>query len=269
MDMSLFYVALMSAIVNFLCFGGNWLFGQPMTDLPIIVGPLLGWLLGDLETGLILGASLQAIFMGAVNVGGAVSLNPSFATTLAVAFAIYGGAGGNDAVIALAIPLGLLGGMLEVAANTIFSFLGARFDKAAEENNQKQIVRLHFGGWFFKFLLIAVVVFFSVYAGANLVTSFINSLPDFVLNGLGVVSGLLPAVGFAMLLSMIWSNEIAIFYFVGFVLVAYMNLPLLAVAIFGLLFAITYMFIVSTQKANNNQSENYDSSLSEEEEFLS
>lgn len=266
--MSAVYVAFMSALANFITFGGNWLLGQPMTDLPIVVGPLVGLLLGDLETGLILGASLQAIFIGAVNVGGAVSLNPSFATTLAVAFSIYGG-GGEAFAVALAIPLGLLGGMLEVGANILFSFLGELFDKAAEEGNQKRIIQLHYGGWFLKHFFIAAVVFFAVLAGAGPVSAFVEGLPEWILNGLGVVSGLLPGVGFAMLLKMIWSNEIAIFYFVGFIMVAYLELPLIAVAIIGLLFGLVYAFIENKTNNNKKSANEDDMYLSAEEDFLS
>ena len=58
--------ALLAALSYFICYGGNWLLGQCMIERPIVVGAVTGLLLGDLPTGLIMGASLEAIFMGSV-----------------------------------------------------------------------------------------------------------------------------------------------------------------------------------------------------------
>ena len=54
----------------------NWL--DPYTlswqclNRPIVVAPLVGLLLGDFQTGIIMGASLEAIFMGISAVGGSI-----------------------------------------------------------------------------------------------------------------------------------------------------------------------------------------------------
>lgn len=59
------------------------------------------------------------------------------------------------------------------------------------------------------------------------------------MNGLTVCGGLLPAVGMAMLMKMLWDNKICMFYFLGFVLAAYLNLPLIALAVIGVIIAIS------------------------------
>ena len=57
-------VALLSALSYFICYAGNWMFGQSMSDRPIFIGAVTGLLLGDLQQGLIIGATLEAVFMG-------------------------------------------------------------------------------------------------------------------------------------------------------------------------------------------------------------
>lgn len=270
--MSVISAALLCALAEFVCFGGDWLLGQNMADQPIVVGPLVGLLLGDLQTGLILGASLEALFIGAVNVGGAISLNPSFGTVLSVAFVILGG-GDSKTAIALAVPLGLLGGMLEIGMNIVCAFFGNAWDKAAAEGNERRIVGLHYGVWFFKYFVISAVVFISVLIGVEPVSMFIKSLPKFIENGLAVTGGLLPAVGFAMLLSMIWSKKLAVFYLLGFVLVSYMKLPLIAVGSVGLVFAVVFALydkeILDAKKHSSGGSSGSGTQESEEEDFLS
>ncbi|MDY4025619.1 MAG: PTS sugar transporter subunit IIC, partial [Enterococcus avium] len=43
--------------------------GTLYTFRPITIGPLVGLVLGDLQTGVTIGASLELLFMGAISVG--------------------------------------------------------------------------------------------------------------------------------------------------------------------------------------------------------
>ena len=69
-------LAFMAWLTVVICYGGNWILGQCMIERPIVVGLVAGILMGDVATGCIIGASLEAIFMGAVNIGGAISAEP-------------------------------------------------------------------------------------------------------------------------------------------------------------------------------------------------
>lgn len=58
------YEAIAVALVVFLTVGGQELLGFTMLGRPIVIAPLVGLLLGDLQTGLLVGAELETIFMG-------------------------------------------------------------------------------------------------------------------------------------------------------------------------------------------------------------
>ena len=58
--------AFLVALAVFICVGGAELVGFTMLNRPIVIGPLVGLFLGDLHTGVIIGASLEAVFMGVV-----------------------------------------------------------------------------------------------------------------------------------------------------------------------------------------------------------
>ena len=53
---------------------------------------------------------------------------------------------------------------------------------------------------------------------------------------------MMTGVGFAILTSMIWDGEVGIFFFVGYVLAAYLHLDTLAIAILAAAVAITMFF---------------------------
>lgn len=116
-------------------------------------------------------------------------------------------------------------------------------DKAAREGNQKMVVTLHYGTWIIYYLIIASISFIGILAGSGPVNLFVESIPQNLMNGLSAAGGLLPAVGFAMLMKLLWDNKLAVFYILGFVLTAYLQLPAVAVAVIG-----TVICVVSAQR---------------------
>ena len=145
----------------------------------------------------------------------------------------------------------------------------------AAEGKEKQIVFLHYGLWAVNWVLYSLVAFLGILFGSDAVSTLMDAIPDVVMNGLTVCGGLLPAVGMAMLMKMLWDKKICMFYFLGFVLSAYMNLPLIAIAVIGVIVAISIgmndykINQLSMQRVAapaGNQSSEFDE---EEEEFFS
>ena len=69
--------------------------------------------------------------------------------------------------------------------------------------------------------------------------SFVNSLPEFVTNGLNVAGGVLPAVGFAMLLRVMMKAKYIPYFIAGFLMATYCEMSnLLPVALLGTVFAL-------------------------------
>ena len=74
------------ALAVFVGVAGHELLGMAMLSRPIVVAPLAGLLLGDVQTGLIVGASLESIFMGVVNIGISSTAEPALAAGLCNCF---------------------------------------------------------------------------------------------------------------------------------------------------------------------------------------
>ena len=106
--------------------------GVPMVQRPIVMGPLVGLLLGDLQTGLAVGTLLELAFLGTQSIGAALPPDLTTGGILATAFAISTGAT-PEAAVALALPiasLALLAEMLfskEVAPYFFLGFLLAAY----------------------------------------------------------------------------------------------------------------------------------------------
>ncbi len=230
--------ALMAALSVFICFAGNYLTGQSMMERPLVVGLVTGILMGDMKTGILMGAALEAVFLGNVNIGGVIAAEPVTATTLATTFAIISHVE-TKAAITLAIPIGMLAAFVVMfLKNVLMNVFASALDDAARENNQKKIVALHYGTWALYYLIISAISFLGVLLGSGPVNALVENIPAKLMNGLSAAGGLLPAVGFAMLMKLLWDNKLAVFYLLGFILTAYLKLPAVAVAVVGVVICV-------------------------------
>ena len=78
-----------------------------------------------------------------------------------------------------------------------------------------------------------------------------------LLEGLGIGAKMVPAIGFAMLLKIMWSKEVAGVFFIGFVMTTYLKLPIMAVAILGASAAALYFFFSGNNKNSSQQNEDF------------
>lgn len=272
--------ALLVALAVFLCFGGNYLTGQSMLERPLVVGLVTGLLMGDMRQGILMGASLEAIFLGNVNIGGVISAEPVTATVISTTFAITAGVS-KGAALTLAIPIGMLAAfMVMFLKNVLFNIFAPVLDRIAAEGNEHKINALQWGTWAFYYLIIASVTFVGILAGSKPVNAFVNNIPQVVMNGLNAAGGLLPAVGFAMLMKLLWDNKLAVYYLLGFVLTAYLKLPAVAVAVIGVVICVVVAQnemrlnkMESEPRAaaatSNNNGSSEDQAKQEEEDFFS
>lgn len=95
-----------------------------------------------------------------------------------------------------------------------------------------------FGVWLVKNIFFAAIVFAGVLCWYRCVDAFVNSIPEVIMTGLNVCGQLLPAVGLALLMKMIWTKEIAVYYLLGFILYIYIGLPIVAIAVLGIIIVV-------------------------------
>ena len=78
-----------------------------------------------------------------------------------------------------------------------------------------------------------MILYNAVAAGVTGLEAFIAACPAWVMTGFGAAGGMMTAVGFGILLSMIWDTKICVFYFVGFICAKSLGLSSLGIAVIG------------------------------------
>lgn len=226
------YEAVVTGLIMALAWTIEKLGGTSMVMRPLVVAPLIGLALGDLQTGLLAGASLELVFMGAMQIGAAVPPDVIVGAGLGTAFAIMSGKS-IETAIALALPISILAQSIKVALFIVRSWFMGFAMKLAGDANIRGLHALNFGGLMLQSAVYFLVGFIAILLGAPVVTAFVDSIPQVIMDGLTVASGMIPAVGFALLLQPMMSGRNFIYFLVGFVLFAYLNLPIMAITIIG------------------------------------
>ena len=139
--MSLLQMILIAALAGL---GGIDLFNMKIHfHRPLVSGAIVGWILGDLQTGLIAGAMFELIWLGAVPVGGAQPPNVVVGGIIGTTFAIITKEEPATA-IGVAMPVAIAMQAAITFLLTAFSGFMHKADKFAEEGNDRGIANINY-----------------------------------------------------------------------------------------------------------------------------
>ena len=216
----------------------DWQLGTLYAFRPIVLCPLVGLVLGDRQTGLAIGASLELLFMGSISIGAYVPPNETVGGVLACAFAISLGES-TEAAIALAMPIAVLTLSLKNIMRVIDPFFVDMADKFAAQGNVKGIYAIHFLlGNALGCVLYFILCSTAFYLGVDAVKGLLDMIPQFAIDGFGIAANILPAMGFAMLGRLVLTKQVMPYFFLGFLITSYAGIPVLGVAILAIIIAI-------------------------------
>lgn len=253
MESVLFISALLTGIFCYLgAIESPWLFGMSggfyIVGRPFVAGLLVGLAFGDVQAGVLCGLAVQAVFIANLSTGGA--------TNSEITYAAYGGIGLALATTkepAVAVTLSILIGQTFglIFYNTrmaLYSFWNNRAQSAAENNDTRGIVLNHvIFPQITTFLIRAVPIFLAIYFGTGLVDWLLTNIPDVLTRIISVLGGVLPALGIAMLMSIVIKEKShLIFFFAGFVLLAFVGLSMIALVFIAALVA--YLYFVASKR---------------------
>ena len=272
MDMVLLFQAF---IVGVLCYLGAvetvWAYGVVggyyILGRPLVAGFLIGLVFGDVQAGVLCGLAVQGVFIASMHTGGTSSSE--------ITYASYGGIGlalatTKDPAVAVTLAIfigqtfGLIFYNLRMAG---FSYFNHKAEKAAANLDIKglilnQIVYTQF----ITFLVRVIPIMLAIYFGKDLVESLLKSMPEVVTHIVSVLGGVLPALGIAMLMNILIKKKAElVFFFLGFVLIAFAKLNTVALVFIAAAFA--YVVYLSTANKGNVATETVETKATVTEEL--
>lgn len=184
---------------------------------PIVTGLLIGIILGDIQTGLIVGGTYQLMTIGNMPVGGAQPPNAVIGGIMAAILAITLKLD-PAAAVATAIPFSLLGQYGVTFLFTVMSPMMGMADKYAENADPKGISKINWLSMVAIGTIFGAVVTLFFIGGQAFGDTVVSIIPKWLMSGLGAAGGMMRYVGFAILIKVMVSKELWGFYFLGFVL---------------------------------------------------
>mgnify|MGYP002135183422 CR=1 FL=1 len=143
-------------------------------------------------------------------------------------------------VLAIGLPVGMLGIQLDVVAKILNGFVVEKSQKFCNEGKFNQMNAILWVCPALFGLCAALPVFVSVTLGQPAVNWLLEVMPQWFLSGLTLAGKMLPAVGIAMLLRYMPTAKYFQYLLAGFFLSAFLNVPIIGAAIVGVALAIAF-----------------------------
>jgi PTS system mannose-specific IIC component len=253
----MFLKAVLLGLIGVFAMLDSRLLGRANFERPLIVSTLVGVVLGDMQKGLMVGASLELISMGIVNIGAAAPPDMTLGSIIAASFAILSNTNAQTA-LTIALPIAILGQMIGILLRMILSSFSHMADRAIDEGNFGEARRYHIlWGTILYSLMYFIPIFLAIYFGTGVVKSFVSIIPTWLTDGLTLASKILPAFGFALLMQTMLSKKTIVYLMLGFFITAYANLSVTAVAIFAVILAIILNELMPKKHNNSGGGEHH------------
>ncbi|OGF44496.1 MAG: hypothetical protein A2452_12700 [Candidatus Firestonebacteria bacterium RIFOXYC2_FULL_39_67] len=181
--------------------------GGTMLSRPLVVGPLVGLMLGDVSIGFYVAILVELLWIGLLPIGAYLPVETLPITTVTVSLTIL-----LKEVVAIpvpallifalmaSIPLGYIGRWAEVHIRNLNSAMSASLVKEAEKGDFSRISLIQGVNIFITFLKNFILCFVPVFFGLELFQNIVNSMPLQFKEGVLYANWLIPALGFAVVM---------------------------------------------------------------------
>ena len=226
-----------------------WLRWSVYFGAPLVAGLVNGLLLGDISYGLSVGSTVMMAYIGMVAIGGSLPSDYALAGYLGVAMTMLAGADPSVG-LTVAVPIGLLGLLSFNVKMSLNSVWVHKADQLAAEGNDRGIVLVNlFASQIFPFITYFIPSFLCVVFGSGALETLLAIIPQQVTSILSLAGHLIPALGLAMLMSVLFKASLMPFFLVGFALSAYLGLGTMPIAIIGAAAGILHLIYTSKDGA--------------------
>ncbi len=209
---------------------------------PLLACTLIGLILGDIKTGIIIGGTLEIMSLGWINIGAAICPDSALSSIISTLLVIIGkqtiGSG-----ITLAIPIAAAGQILTIIIRSICISFQHLADKIIENNKSTiYLSYIHIIALTLQALRISIpVIIFCYSMKTETIKNLLNIIPESITKGLNVSGNIIVTIGYAMVINMIKEKYLMPFFYLGFIIAGSTSFNLLSLGIIGIILSILYI----------------------------
>jgi PTS system mannose-specific IIC component len=252
MDITLLVQAV---VISIFCYLGAlstpWLLGLTggwyTITRPLVSGMIVGLILGDMKQGIIMGVAIQTVYIAMVTPGGQMLADLNFVAFPAIALAMLSHTS-TEVAVTLATTIGILGTIVFNMYQVVNSLWNHRAVAAIQEGDYKKFrTNAIIGPQLVNFVSRFVPSFLVIYFGSGFAKNMLESMPQYIVDVMSYLGGVLPAIGIAMLLTaVVKENSLFLFFLLGFVCIVFLELNMIALTIVAAVIA--YLYYIGSSK---------------------
>lgn len=213
---------------------------EAQTHRPLVACTVVGLIMGDLKTAIILGSTLELMSLGWINVGLAIGPDTAIASILSTIVVLSTNTSYGQG-IALAVPLAAAGQVLTIFVRTITVFLVHQADEFAKRGKYHGIEAMHLVALCLQGLRVLIPTALVLMLNVSATTRVLNAIPKVITEGLQVGGGMIVVVGYAMVINMMDTPRLKPFFYMGFLLAAFTKFNLVGFGAMGVVLAVLYV----------------------------
>lgn len=216
---------------------------------PILGGIVAGLVFKNVQLGLYIGTILTLMSLGMYTYGGAQIPDYFLGSILGTAVAALmlksnPGMASKDAINVALTTVAIPAAMLGTALSSVFTFACTALVQFMEKRARSGDAKGYNKMYYITLILTngpnaAIPVFLGVYFGKNIL-SLINLIPNSIIQILGIAGGLMPLMGFGLLLSMFDIKKYWPYLLIGYFLISYTNTSVIGLTFAGVVVAYLY-----------------------------
>ena len=191
------------ALIAALCSTDITAFGQFMICRPIFCAPLLGYLAGDINTGLWIGMIVEMVWINAIPMGAAVPVDISMISAISTIWTCKYFPGIHEAAIcalAFAVPFTYFYKEIDIGGRNFNIKIMKWVERGVLQGKEWRINAGIFAGLFLFLLRAFVFYLFALILGGLVFEIVFLDMPAFVISGFRKAWYLLPILGFGAVL---------------------------------------------------------------------
>ena len=230
---------LQAILLGLFCFlVSTGMFPLGWLSMNIMSKPLIHCMIIGLKNALIIGCVIQAAYIGQMSIGGVATL-PSINVALWFALPLTLVSGGDAAeCLTIALAFAAVQNILNTVGNLVKVGFLHRQDALIEKGKIKQAWWFPACGHIWTFVSCMIIVPVFCLAGSAVISNIVNALPPQINAITSTFTGLLPAIGFMILMVTLIHTPFQWIYFLfGFVLAAALGWDTISITIMGCVIA--------------------------------
>ncbi len=214
----------------------------------VFYGLIYGIIYGQLEKGILIGATINALYIGFFSTGGNLPSDQGMAACFTIPIALKLGLDAEVAV-SLAMPFGVIGTFLDNLVRAVDGIFWRRSIKHIDDgkyNLLKWEAIILPSIW--RYVTATTVMGIIAYIGMNNAEQVLALFPTWLMNGLTAMGKILPGVGFILATMYLGRKDLLPFAVIGFFMYKMTGYSQLIIAIFGAMVAILYVGLLNSAK---------------------